>query len=111
MSVYCNEYAWEQEDFFDESFNPARFLSREFDEVLFGSKTDELKKTFYTGEFVSGNPIHPNAKAVSGQENIARWYEYFGRRIREMKWTTIEQFYDDPDKTCPKCGSRDLSTD
>ena len=48
---------------------------------------------------------------MTQQENIARWYEHFGRKIREMKWTTYEQYCNDPNKICPKCGSDKLDLD
>ena len=101
MFVHCNKCNWEQEDFFDDSFNPAKYLAREYNEVLFGLETNELKEITHS----------INNEIITKQENIARWYEHFGKRIREMKWTTEKQFYSDNNKTCPKCGSKDLSTD
>jgi len=108
MYVHCHNCKWEQDDFYDESYNPAQFLSKEFDNTLYGTKTDRLNQMIYCREFVNGVPICPD---MTQQENIARWYEHFGRKIREMKWTTYEQYCNDPNKICPKCGSDKLDLD
>lgn len=108
MFVHCHKCGWEQDDFYDKSYNPSKFLSREYDETLFGSQTSKLNEIIHCCEFINGIPIRPD---MTMQENIARWYEYFGRRIREMKWTTYDQYYKDPNKVCPKCGSNELCTD
>lgn len=108
MYVHCHSCPWQQDDFYDAGYNPAKWLSEAFDRYLFGDKINELGKTIHCGEFVNGKPLRPD---MTQQEFIARYYEQFGRHIREMKWTTVEQFYADPDKRCPECGSTELDLD
>jgi hypothetical protein len=48
---------------------------------------------------------------ITMREHIASFYEDFARRIREMKWITVKEFYADQNKACPKCGSTNLVID
>ena len=108
MYVHCNKCDWSQDDFYDESYNPAKWLSKEFDSQLFGKDTKKLSEVLRCKEFLYDKPIRSD---MTVQENIARWYEHFADCIRNMKWTTYRQYSRDPNKTCPLCGSTDLSTD
>lgn len=105
MYVHCHKCGWEQDDFYSENgYNPAKFLSS-LNKDLFGN----LEEIIHCGEYKNGIPLHPD---ITKREWIARYYDDFAKRIREMKWVTVEQFYNDPNKVCPKCGSSNyLDTD
>jgi len=103
--VHCHACGWEQDDFYHGGYNPAKFLEN-WNEDLFGKKSDKLDKQFTTdSEFVKING------PITTREVIALEYEKFARRIRKMKWVTEDGFRKDPNKVCPECGSEDLDID
>jgi hypothetical protein len=105
MYVHCHNCKWQQDDFYSiDGYNPANFL-KSFNEVLCGKNIDVVQKCH---EFVNNTPIHPE---LTQRENIARWYEYFANNIRNMKWITVDAFYNDSNKSCPECGSDELDMD
>jgi hypothetical protein len=105
MFVHCHNCNWQQDDFYSvDGYNPVRVL-KDLNEYLCGDKIDEI---IHCGEFVNGKPIRPD---MTQREWIARYYERFAKHIREMKWITAEQYYADPNKVCPKCGSSKLDLD
>lgn len=98
MYVHCHNCKWEQDDFWSEDgYNPAEFLAG-LNRDLFG----DLNETVTCGEYVGGKKIRPD---ITKREWIARFYEQYAKHIRTMKWITAEQFYADPNKACPRCGS------
>lgn len=103
--VHCHSCSWEQDDFYHEGYNPAKFLES-WNEYLFGKKKDKLDEQFTNDkEFVA------NKGAITTREVIAREYEKFAKRIRKMKWITENDFRKDPNKLCPECGSEELDID
>ena len=103
--LHCHSCSWEQDDFYDESYNPAQYLMG-WNESLFGDKKDKLDQLFTDdSQFLAENG------PITTREVLAREYEKFARRIRTMKWVTYEEFKAEPHKVCPKCGSKDLDID
>jgi hypothetical protein len=99
MFVCCNKCNWSQDDFYDETYNPAKWL-KNWDNELFGEKRGELDKLgMYDDRF------------LTTREVIARAYERFARRIREMQWVTYQDFQNEPNKVCPRCGADKLDID
>lgn len=103
--LHCHSCDWSQDDFYDKGYNPAKYLL-DWNEYLFGDKKDQLDKSFTDdAEFlrVNGN--------ISTREVIAREYENYAKRIREMKWVSYEDFKNDKSARCPKCGADDFDID
>lgn len=100
--LHCHKCHWSQDDFYDKSYNPAKCLM-DWNEDLFGDKRSRLDEPFTDdSEFVRENGN------ITMREVIAREYEKFARRIREMKWINYEDFKRDHaagTARCPKCGS------
>lgn len=106
MYVHCHDCKWEQDDFYSiDGYNPAKFLADNYNKDLFGLDIDKLT---VCREFKNGIPVYPD---MTVREIIASHYEAFAYRIRSMKWITVEDFYNDPNKVCPRCGSENLDTD
>jgi hypothetical protein len=105
--VHCHAKGcgWQQDDFYDVGYNPAVSLSG-WNDYLFGPESSRLDK-----QFASDSEFVKREGAITTREIIAREYEKFAKRIREMKWMTWEDFKKDPNKVCPKCGSDDLDID
>ena len=101
--LHCHSCDWAQDDFYSKTgYNPAKYLLT-WNDLLCG---DELDKQFTDyAEFIKENGN------ITTREVIAREYESFAKRIREMKWVTYESFQNDPNKLCPNCGSKDLDID
>lgn len=103
--VHCHSCGWQQDDFYDENYNPAQFLSN-WNYQLFGKDRKHLDKLFSDDAlFLKENG------SITTREMIAREYEKYARRIRKMKWITYEDFKNDTDKKCPECSSDDLDID
>lgn len=99
--VHRHACGWSQDDFYDENYNPAKYLMT-WNNYLYGKNSDEIDKQFSRdSEFLRENG------PITTREVLAREYESFARRIRSMKWLTWESFKADPDKRCPQCGGSD----
>ena len=104
--LHCHSCDWSQDDFYSiDRYNPAKHLLW-WNEQLCGEKQDEIDKQFTEdAQFLQDNG------PITTREVIARLYEKFARRIREMAWITYEQWEKEPNKVCPKCGSSELDID
>ena len=104
--LHCHECDWEQDDFYDENgYNPAGYL-KSWNNFLCGKDSDRIDDQFSTdSEFVRENG------PITTREVIAREYEKFAKRIRNMKWITWEQWQSEPNNVCPGCGLRNLDID
>lgn len=101
--LHCHNCDWEQDDFYSETaYNPAKYLLG-WNKYLCGNKIDE--------QFSDDADYLRRNGPISTREVIARQYEKFAKRIREMKWITWEQWNQEPNKVCPKCGSDNLDID
>lgn len=101
--VHCHSCEWEQDDFYSENgYNPAKYLAS-WNKQLLGSDIDK--------QFTDDAGFIRRNGTITTREVIAREYERFAQRIRDMKWITYEQWDNDPNKwKCPKCGAK-LSVD
>ena len=107
MYLHCHSCGWSQDDFYSEDgYNPARYLAS-WNDCLCGDEADKIDKQFSDdSEF-----LHNNGP-ISTREVIAREYERFAKRIREMKFVTYEQWIAEKDEAvCPKCGAQDFDID
>ena len=107
MYLHCHSCDWSQDDFYSpEGYNPANYL-KSWNNQLCGENADKIDKQFSDdSEFVRENG------PISTREVLAREYERFAQRIREMKWITYEQWEKDKDTAvCPKCGAPDFDID
>jgi hypothetical protein len=103
--VYCRSCWWQQDDFYDEHYNPANSL-KDWDSYLFGKDVEKRDEIFSDdAEFVAENG------RITTRELIAQNYERYAKKIRNMKWVTMAEFEKDNDKFCPLCNSRDLGID
>lgn len=72
--IHCHACGWSQDDFYDENYNPAKYLM---------TWNNEIDKQFsMDSEFLRENG------PITTREVLAREYEEFARRIRSMKWLT-----------------------
>lgn len=95
--IRCTKCDYSQDDFYHEGYNPAKYLM-DWNESLISDEIDKL----FPGD---SQWIKENGN-ITYREVIARNYEEFARRIREMKWTTRESYVNDPIKECPKCHNK-----
>lgn len=101
--LHCHSCDWEQDDFYSvDGYNPSSSLSN-WNNSLCSPEIDD--------QFTSDAQFLRDHGPISTREVIARNYEEFARRIREMKWVTWEQYKAESDKVCPKCGSNNLDID
>jgi hypothetical protein len=93
--LHCHACGWEQDDFYSPNgYNPAKYLSS-WNHILFNADIDES----------FGNT------STTKREILAQQYEKFANNIRNMKWVTWDDFKEDPNKLCPKCGKSELDCD
>jgi len=99
--LHCHKCGWHQDDFYDEGYNPAKYLM-DWNEYLFGERKSKLDEQFTNdSQFIKENGN------ITTREVVAREYEKFARRIREMKWMSHEDFrkdYKAGKAKCPSCG-------
>lgn len=99
--LHCHNCDWSQDDFYSNGYNPAKYLM-DWNDSLFGDRFDKLDKQFTDdSEFLRENG------PITTREVIAREYEHFAKKIREMKWVTYESFQKDKKlglAKCPGCG-------
>lgn len=109
MSVSCEDCGWGcgwgQDDFYNESYNPDDYLLS-VNCYLFGNKKDQIDKQ-YTDDY---DFVQENGP-ITTREVIARKFERYANRIRQAKWLNREDFKNDPNPTCPKCGSKNIKED
>jgi len=102
--LHCHSCDWSQDDFYSvDGYNPAEYLKSWMEDLC----KDDIDKQFSNcSEFLAENG------PISKREVIAREFENFAQRIREMKWVTWEQWKKDRDfAVCPKCGDRNFDID
>lgn len=104
--LHCHNCDWEQDDFYDEKgYNPAEYL-KSWNNFLCGKDVNRIDDQFSAdSEFIYENGL------ITTREVIAREYEKFARRIRNMTWITWEQWKAESNKICPVCGSHNLDID
>lgn len=105
--LHCHSCNWSQDDFYSpDGYNPASCLAS-WNDHLCGDKADKIDELFTDdAEFLAENG------PITTREVLAREYEKFARRIREMKWITWEHWQREKDvAVCPKCGARNFDID
>jgi len=102
--LHCHNCNWSQDDFYDDGYNPAKYLL-DWNEYLYGKRKNRLDELFTDdSQFIKENGN------ITTREVLAREYEKFANRIRNMKWITHEDFKADFKSgiaKCPKCGRSD----
>lgn len=101
MFVECRKCDWEQDDFWSKEYNPLTGF--------------DLKEEI--GELLSMD-LDDKRPHCSNYDNAPTYREYLsdilisrGNLIKNMKWRTLQEFKEDKNKVCPKCGSDQLSID
>lgn len=96
MYLHCHKCSWSQDDFWDKSYNPIKYLLTWEDDLL-----DKFYKKF---------PGELDTKGMTYGDVIAREFERLANQIRKMKWVTYEDWKKDAENGiayCPLCGSKD----
>lgn len=94
--VHCHHCGWSQDDFYKkDGYNPAKSLL-DWNDALCSEKVNE---TFPDDPF-----LRKDKPSRTYKEVIAEEFERCAKNIRNMHWTTWEQYKNDPHKGCPKCG-------
>ena len=112
MFIYCSRCDWNQDDFWSDDYNPieknAENLAELIKKAIDQEQPQRLVSTDRTEAVKQGMPfdIDRNGNAqVDIRDYLAKKLENLGRRIREMHWLTKEDFDQDTNQTCPRCGS------
>ena len=102
--LHCHSCNWEQDDFYSiDGYNPASYL-KSWMKDLCGDNIDE--------QFSNDSNFLKENGSISRREVIAREFEKFAGRIREMQWVTWEQWQKDRETAvCPVCGERNFDID
>jgi hypothetical protein len=97
MNVRCMDCGWEQDDFWNEDYNPLDALAH-WREVLLTADLDDT----YSRD---GKYAKDDGTFKTYQDVLADECESAAKHIRGMIWRTSKDFSDDPDPRCPSCGS------
>lgn len=92
--LHCHECDWEQDDFWDEHYNPIKSLER-------------IKEDFYTKDLDAPWTLecYEIPSPLPLREHLAERLEVWARTVRNMKWPTMESWLDADRPGCPQCGA------
>ena len=114
--LHCHSCRFSQDDFWEVgSYNP--FRTDILDHWVKIMKEGISFKKPVKMEIWWAEEVKLPYKEVNGQAEIdfrdyLAWeLERKAENIRNMKWVTWEDFKDEPNKVCPKCGADDLDID
>lgn len=94
--IHCHECGWSQDDYWNESYNPIRFMLN-WEEALLN---EDIDKPFTEDP----NFIKENGD-LTLREVIAQEMERAANHIRDMKYRNHDECEKkNPDRKCPKCG-------
>jgi len=109
--LHCHICKWEQDDFWDENYNPITFLENSYKDILFNESLDEV---FQVDRYI-GNDIegwkHYSSK-ITKRQNIISSLKRAIEAIDNMIWRTQEEFErKNPKRIYPNCGKQTLNID
>ena len=109
--LHCHICKWEQDDFWDENYNPITFLENSYKDILFNESLDEVVQIdTYTGNGVEGRK-HYISKITKRQDIIFSLRKAI-KNINNMVWRTQEEFErKNPKRIYPNCGKQTLNID
>lgn len=101
--LHCHNCRWEQDDFWDDWWNPIKGV-------------ESWEKDFLSGGFRQKFTTDPEFIRTYGditlQEVLALEFEKGARKIRNMVYRTEKELKEmNPDYICPKCGKQELDID
>lgn len=104
LHCHTKNCGWEQDDFYSvDGYNPIMYLKNWMEDLC----GDDIDKPFTDDALF----LRQNGNMTT-REVIAREFDKYAKRIREMKWVTYEQWKRDKDSAvCPKCGERNFDID
>jgi rubredoxin len=89
---------WSQDDFWDKSYNPIRYMLDWEDSLL-----DKFNEPF---------PGEKDTEGMTYGQVVALEMERAAQSIREMKWHTDEEWQEAKDTAvCPRCGKQNFDID
>lgn len=98
MYLHCHACGWEQDDYWDEHYNPLRRLL-------------DWEKTLLTATDLDA-PIPHDQEHRTYREIIAQDMERKARVIRSMRYRTRAEYHEqNPERRCPACGVQRLDED
>jgi len=115
--VHCRRCHWEQDDFWSDSYNPFDSLMDWKQTLMDCLEAPPEDRVFTCGfEFVQEHMIPAKENEVGDFEIpfldfLALEIQSQALSVKNMKWLTDEDFKNDPNPTCPVCGSTNLTVD
>ena len=92
--LYCHTCLLEQDDFWDEDYNPITFLETNFKKELLTMPLDEILEN------------ESNKEKITRREYLAQQLEQAAQDIRKMRYRTADEFNNKPDAMCIRCRAR-----
>ena len=88
MFVYCDKCGWEQDDFWDEMYNPIACLQHWQFDLL----SQDLDEVF----------VDENGDDATWRQVFLREMQKSIKRVVNMEWRTLEELDErNPDRVCP----------
>ena len=116
--LHCHNCDWSQDDFwYRTKEGKVSYMSLQIDRIqefvdqLEVAMDDPNKRmvTGYDQQFFED--YFGTKKEVDVRQFVAYFLERIAKSIRNMYWMTEQDYFNDSDKRCPKCGSSDLDID
>lgn len=108
MFVYCRECEWSQDDFWDEGYNPFKFMYENYTEDLLTKDLDEIVEmdSFWLKENGYDQETFTRRKYL--EHELQRKIN----TINNMVYPTHEDYKKrNPEGICPECGEQALVMD
>ena len=110
--VHCTRCDFEQDDFWNESYNPIKSQVSWWEEIIsqaIDKENPQREKIVDRNLAMSiGMPFGINDKGeavVDVRDFFSKELENIAKRIQRMHWLTEADYMNDDNKTCPVCGS------
>jgi hypothetical protein len=116
--AHCHDCDFSQDDFWEvygNGWHPFRSdivqdWIRHINDAIHGRKTISMDIWWAKDAGISYREVGGHAE-INVLEYIAWELEHKAKNIRNMHWLTTKEFRDDPNRCCPKCGSKHLDID
>lgn len=116
--AHCHNCGWSQDDFWSEWGSGWHPLHKDvvqnwinyLNDAINGQTTIAMDIDWAKEAGVAFEEVDGSAE-VRILDFVAYELECKARNIREMHWLTEKEFKNDPNRCCPKCGSKHLDVD
>ena len=109
--LHCHNCKWEQDDFWDEEYNPITFLEKNLKGDLLSKNLDSLITCdSWAGSEREGWSHY--TKLITNRDLIRDHLKSAINNIEKMVWRTVKEYQENnSERLCPVCNKKELDID